>query len=129
MRRYRLAHPQRGSQVDVDHQAQRLGGGAERVAWPERTDGVHQHAGGPNLASDPVDERRRHGGVGGVGDLAADIVRQVTQPMLVPVDRRHREAAGGEGHCRRLTKRTAGTGHDRHVSTHGTSAEISGTAP
>jgi hypothetical protein len=57
VRRDRLAQPQRGSQVDVDHEPQRLRGRGERVSRPERTNGVHQHVRGPNLAGDPVDER------------------------------------------------------------------------
>jgi hypothetical protein len=79
----------------------------------------HQHVRGPDLAGDPVDEAFRRGGIGGVGHLGADTVGEVTQPTLVPVDRHHGEAAGGEGHRRRVTKRTAGTGHDRHLCAHG----------
>ena len=86
MRRYRLAQPQRGSQVDVDHEPQRLGSRGERVSRAERADGVHQHVRGPNLAGDPADEAFRCGGVGGVGYLAADTVGGFTQGMLVPVD-------------------------------------------
>jgi hypothetical protein len=45
---------------------------------------------GPGLADDPGDELRRRGGV-----------------------------ADGEGRRRRVTKRTAGASHDRHLSAHG----------
>ena len=51
----------------------------------------------------------RRGRDDGVGHLAADIVREVTQPAFVPVDRHDREAAGGEDHRRRTTKPTART--------------------
>jgi hypothetical protein len=118
MRRCRLAQPQRGSQVDVDHEPQRLGSGCEGVSWRERPDGVHQHVRGPNLVGDPIDEPRRHGGVGGVGHLAADLIGELTQPALVPVDRHYGEAVGAEGHRRRVTKRAPCAGHDRNVSAH-----------
>jgi hypothetical protein len=57
--------------------------------------------------------------VGGVGHLGPDTVREFTQRTLGPVDRHHRQAAGGEGHRRRVTKRAARTGHDRHLCAHG----------
>ncbi len=40
---------------------------------------------------------------------------EVTQRMLVPVDRHHGEAAGDEDRRRRATNRTASPGHDRHL--------------
>jgi hypothetical protein len=43
---------------------------------------------------------------------------------IVPVDRHHREAAGGAGRRRRVTKRTACTGHDRHISAHAISLNL-----
>jgi hypothetical protein len=121
VRCHRLAQPQRGSQVDVDHEPQYLGGRAERVSGTERADGVHQHVRGPDLAGDPVDEAFRYGGVGGVGHLAVDAVGEFTQRVLVPVHRHHREAVGGEGRRRRLTKSAACTGHDRYLCAHGIS--------
>src|SRR5258708_15438643 len=45
----------------------------------------------------------------------------VSGVVLVPVGCHDREAAGGEGHRRRVTKRTACTGHDRHLNVHGIS--------
>ena len=47
------------------------------------------------------------------------LVGKLAQPALVPVDRHHAEAASGEGHRRRVTKRTACADHNRHVSAHG----------
>jgi hypothetical protein len=119
MRRDRLAQPQRRSQIDLDHQPQHVRSRSERVSWTEGSDGIHQDVGGPDLAGDPVDEAFRRGGVGGVGHLGTDRFREVAQRMLVPVDRHHGEAAGGEGQRRRVTKRAACTGHDRHLCAHG----------
>jgi hypothetical protein len=89
VRHYRLGQPQRGSQVDVDHEPQRLWSRAERVPGDERADGVHQHRRRPNFGSDPVDELGRHSGVCGLGHLAADTAGEVKQSSLVPVDRHH----------------------------------------
>src|SRR6266568_1480255 len=62
---------------------------------------------------------RMCGATAWLSHLAADTAGEVTQPTLTPVDRHHREADGGEGHRRRVTKRTACTGHDRHLCAHG----------
>ena len=80
VRRDRLAQPQRGSQIDVDHEPQRFGSRGERVSWPERTDGVYQHTRRPNFGRDPVDERPHHLGVGRVGHLAPDTVGSSRSP-------------------------------------------------
>jgi hypothetical protein len=58
---------------------------------------------------------------GGIGHLATDMAGEFTQRTLIPVDRHHDEAAGGEDCRRRATKRTACTGHDRHLNDHGVS--------
>jgi len=71
---------------------------------------------GPDLAVDPVDEAFRRGGVGGIGHLAADANGEFTRRLLVPFDRHHRQAAGGQGRRRRLTKPAACTGHDRYLA-------------
>jgi hypothetical protein len=51
VQRDRQAHPQRRSQVDVDHAPQRLRGRAERVPGAERAHGVHQHVRTPTSAA------------------------------------------------------------------------------
>ena len=95
-----------------------LGSRDERVSGTERADGIHQHFRGADLASYPVDELGRRGGVGGIGHLATDMVGQFTQRTLIPVDSHHGTAASGEGRRRRATKRTTRTAYDRHVSVH-----------
>ena len=44
---------------------------------------------------------------------------EVTQWLLVPASRHHGAADGGEGRRRRVTTRTAGASHDRHLCAHG----------
>ncbi|WP_262056885.1 aldo/keto reductase [Streptomyces sp. STR69] len=72
VRRHGLAQPQRGGEVDVQHEAQVLGGRAERVFLAERPERVHQHLGRPGLGGDPVDEVSGHGLIGRVAHLPAD---------------------------------------------------------
>ena len=45
--------------------------------------------------------------------------RDLTQRMLVPAGRHHGSATDGEGRGRRVTKRTVGASHDRHLCAHG----------
>jgi hypothetical protein len=59
IRRDRLAQPQRGSQVDIDHEPQHVGSRGLRVSLTGRADRVHQHVRRPDLAGYPVHERRR----------------------------------------------------------------------
>src|SRR5580692_9026138 len=107
MRRYSLAQPQPGAQVDVDHEPQVFGRRAERVTRPEGTDGVHEYAGRADLGGDPVDDALRRVRISSVGYLPHDGVRKLAQRLLVPVDRHDAQAAGREGDCGGASERTA----------------------
>jgi hypothetical protein len=95
------------------------GRGGQRISQAVRADGVNQHVRGPDLSNDLVNERCRHGGVGGIGHLGTDVAGEFTQLLFVPVDRHYCEAGRGERRCRRATKRTACTSHDGHLGAHG----------
>jgi hypothetical protein len=117
VRSYRLSHPQRGSQVDIDHELQRLGCRAERVSLPECPDGIHQDGRRPDLAGEPVHKRRRRRGIGGVGYLAPDAAGQFPQRVLSPVDSHHCEATVGEDRCCGAPE-LARSDHDRYLGAH-----------
>ena len=59
----------------------------KRISRAERADGADQHAGGPDLAGDPVDEPRRRGRGRWRRHLGPDMVGEVTQRLLTPVGR------------------------------------------
>ena len=74
-------------------------------------------AGGP-FGGEAGDERRRHGGIGGVGYLAPDAAGEFTQCLPGPVNGYYRQAAGGEVRCCGAPERAPRPGHDRHMNGH-----------
>ena len=86
VRYHRLCQPQRSAEVDVHQLPEVLRRHAQRVAELEGADGVDQDVRWADLSGDPVHKGPGYGGVGGVGDLPANLVGSCFSPASLAVD-------------------------------------------
>ena len=89
------------------------------VADFEGADGVDQDVRGADGGGDSIHQRLRHGGVGGVGDLAVYPIWEPLQPGLVAIYSDDCEPGAVKPEGGGLAEPAAGTGHDDDRNGHG----------